>query len=111
MDVTSTNIFYTPAIVDFPTPPFAEETAMTFRTSRMARFSGRPRWRRGICGGAPDCGSPCNNQSEQMRKSKSLVYQRILMIQRSYGREKSPFHHQTFYLEDRYEYLITCDTV
>ena len=47
-----------PAIVDLPTPPFAEETAITFRTSRMLRLSGRPRWRRGNCGGLPDLGSP-----------------------------------------------------
>lgn len=48
----------TPAIVDFPTPPFAEETAIIFRTSRMFRLSGRPRCRRGNCGGLPDLGSP-----------------------------------------------------
>lgn len=34
-----------PAIVLFPTPPFAEETAITVRTSLIRRFSGRPRWR------------------------------------------------------------------
>lgn len=48
----------TPAIVDLPTPPFAEDTAITFRTSRMLRLSGRPRCRRGSCGGAPDLGRP-----------------------------------------------------
>lgn len=48
----------TPAIVDFPTPPFAEETAITFRTSRMLRRSGRPRCRRGNGGGLPDLGRP-----------------------------------------------------
>ena len=31
------------AIVDFPTPPFAEETAITLRTSRMLRCWGSPR--------------------------------------------------------------------
>lgn len=36
-----------PAIVLFPTPPFADETAITLRTSLIRRLSGRPRWRRG----------------------------------------------------------------
>lgn len=36
-----------PATVDFPTPPFAEDTAMTLRTSRRRRLSGRPRCMRG----------------------------------------------------------------
>lgn len=47
-----------PAMVDFPTPPFADETAITFRTSLMLRFSGKPRWILGIGGGAPDRGRP-----------------------------------------------------
>jgi len=46
------------AIVDLPTPPFAEDTAITFRTSRMLRFSGKPRCRRGSAGGAPERGNP-----------------------------------------------------
>ena len=44
-----------PATVLFPTPPFADETAMTFLTSLIARFCGRPRWKRGI---VPDFGRP-----------------------------------------------------
>ena len=31
------------AMVDLPTPPLADETAITLLTSRMGRFSGRPR--------------------------------------------------------------------
>jgi hypothetical protein len=41
-----------------PTPPFAEETATTFLTSRILRFSGIPRRERKV-GGVPDRGSPC----------------------------------------------------
>ena len=50
------------AMVDLPTPPLAEETAMTLLTERMGRFSGRPRWRRGKEGGAGgvlERGRPC----------------------------------------------------
>ena len=45
-------------MVDFPTPPFAEETAITLRTSRMLRCWGSPRWRRGSSGGAFERGNP-----------------------------------------------------
>ena len=45
-------------MVDFPTPPLADETAITFFTPRMLRFSGKPRCIRGICGGAPERGKP-----------------------------------------------------
>lgn len=38
------------AIVDLPTPPLAEDTAITLDTLRMARFSGNPRARLGISG-------------------------------------------------------------
>ena len=37
-----------PAIVDFPTPPFGDDTAITFLTSLMLRRSGSPRCMRGI---------------------------------------------------------------
>ena len=37
-----------PAIVDFPTPPFAEDTAITFLTSLIVRRSGSPRCMRGM---------------------------------------------------------------
>jgi len=47
-----------PAIVDFPTPPFADETATTFFTSRILRCCGSPLCIRGICGGAPERGRP-----------------------------------------------------
>jgi hypothetical protein len=45
-----------PASVDFPTPPFAEETAITFLTSFIALRSGNPRCMRGIL---PLLGRPC----------------------------------------------------
>ena len=47
-------------MVDLPTPPFADETAITLRTSRMLRLEGKPRWRRGISGGAPERGRSCD---------------------------------------------------
>jgi hypothetical protein len=51
-----------PDIVDFPTPPFADDTAMTFLTSLIGRFSGRPLAIRALrFGGVPDLGSPCRN--------------------------------------------------
>lgn len=52
---SSTNI---PDIVDFPTPPLAEETAIIFFTSLICRFCGRPLCIRGMVGGAPLRGSP-----------------------------------------------------
>jgi hypothetical protein len=36
----------------------ADDTAITFFTSLMLRFCGNPRCMRGICGGAPERGSP-----------------------------------------------------
>jgi hypothetical protein len=39
---------YIPAIVDFPTPPFAEDTATTFFTSLTRLLSGRPLCMRGM---------------------------------------------------------------
>jgi hypothetical protein len=48
-----------PDIVDLPTPPFADDTAMTFLTSLIGRFSGRPLAIRALrFGGVPDLGSP-----------------------------------------------------
>ena len=48
-----------PAMVDLPTPPLAEEIAMTFRTSFIGRFSGKPRCLLGRnWGGALERGSP-----------------------------------------------------
>ena len=60
LSLTRPEVIYSPlpAIVDFPTPPFADDIAITFRTSCMLRFSGKPRWRRGRVGGAPDRGKP-----------------------------------------------------
>ena len=39
---------FEPAIVDLPTPPLAEDTAITFLTSLIARLSGSPRCMRGM---------------------------------------------------------------
>lgn len=47
-------------MVDFPTPPLAEETAITFFTSLMRRRSGSPRCIRGI---VPARGNPFFTQS------------------------------------------------
>ena len=47
------------AMVDFPTPPFAEEMRRVLDTCWMPRFCGRPRCIRGrVGGGAPDRGRP-----------------------------------------------------
>lgn len=45
-----------PAMVDFPTPPFAEDTATTLSTFEIRRFGGRPRL--GIRGGDGREGRP-----------------------------------------------------
>lgn len=58
--------FCVPAMVLFPTPPFADETAMTFFTSFMLRFCGSPRCMRGICGGAPERGRPCEHACQPL---------------------------------------------
>ena len=56
-----------PEIVDFPTPPLADETAMTFFTPGMLLFCGNPLCIRGSCGGAPERGSPLvENQINQL---------------------------------------------
>jgi len=46
------------AIVDFPTPPFAEETRSVLATLGTRRFCGRPRCIRGRGGGEPVRGRP-----------------------------------------------------
>lgn len=48
-----------PAVVDFPTPPLPDATAITFLTPAMGAFLGRPRCARGIVGGALWFGNPC----------------------------------------------------
>ena len=74
-------------MVDFPTPPFAEDTAMIFRTSSRLRFSGNPRWRRGSCGGAatpPERGNPFENSIKDTIFGKVFeTYQWVLMLQLS----------------------------
>src|SRR5579862_7994654 len=47
-----------PERVDFPTPPFADDTAITFPTSFILRRWGKPRCIRASCGGAPERGKP-----------------------------------------------------
>ena len=37
------NIITIPAVVDFPTPPFADETTMIFLTPGIGHFLGKPR--------------------------------------------------------------------
>ena len=86
-------ILIIPAMVDFPTPPLADETATTFLTPRMLRFSGKPRCIRGICGGAPERGRPWNsiNQSAsyidflliklENKQQPYGTYQGILMVE------------------------------
>jgi hypothetical protein len=56
-----------PDIVDLPTPPFADDTAMTFLTSLIGRFSGRPLAMRALRFG---------------HITPMLTYQRIFMLQR-----------------------------
>jgi hypothetical protein len=46
-------------MVDLPTPPFAEDTAMTFLTWLIGRLSGKPFCMRALrFGGVPDLGNP-----------------------------------------------------
>lgn len=47
-----------PDIVDFPTPPLADETAITLSTFAILRFSGSPFCRRGNWGIEPARGRP-----------------------------------------------------
>ena len=92
-----------PEIVDFPTPPFAEETAIIFLTSGMPRFCGRPRCRRGSSGGAPARGRPfrevrsarhgCGSQSMILTSGFSWLHndltvekRRLLIISRLFRR-------------------------
>ena len=82
-----------PAMVLFPTPPLADETAMIFFTSLMLRFCGSPRCMRGICGGAPERGSPYDPRLvSQMMMTYSEAYQRVLMLQPPQCREQSRLH-------------------
>jgi hypothetical protein len=82
------------AMVDLPTPPLAEDTAMTLRTSRMLRFSGRPRCRRGSSGGAPERGNPweCWLVDEGVSTLGRYSYQGVLMPQDSRCRKESGSH-------------------
>jgi hypothetical protein len=81
-----------PAIVDFPTPPFAEETAITFLTSLIFRLSGNPRCIRGM---VPVRGRPCSTSKSFLESQvrECISYQRVLMLQASECRkERSRVH-------------------
>jgi hypothetical protein len=56
----------------FPTPPLPLATATTFFTFGMPRLSGRPR--RGIIGGSPCFGSPCEKRISARELEKRLCY-------------------------------------
>jgi hypothetical protein len=73
-----------PDIVDLPTPPFADDTAITLLTSLIGRFSGRPFCMRALkFGGVPDLGSPYNKSDRANATPASmLAHQWILMLQR-----------------------------
>lgn len=73
-----------PDTVDLPTPPLAEDTAMTFLTSFMGRFSGRPLCMRALkFGGVPDLGNPCCGSDQVNETSASIMtYQWVFMLQR-----------------------------
>lgn len=61
-----------PARVDFPTPPLAEETAITFWTSLMLRRSGKPRCMRGT---VPVRGKPCKLRSARLNDVHVAILQ------------------------------------
>ena len=54
-----------PERVDFPTPPFADDTAITCPTSFILRRWGKPRCIRANCGGEPERGKPLAQVSKQ----------------------------------------------
>ena len=61
-----------PATVLFPTPPLPLATATTFFTFGMPRLGGRRR--RGIIGGSPCFGSPCEKRISASELEKRLCY-------------------------------------
>jgi hypothetical protein len=60
-----------PAIVLFPTPPFADDTAIIFLTSFIPFFCGSPRCMRGSCGGAPERGRPCDKVVQPLQSGSA----------------------------------------
>jgi len=85
---------YIPDIVDLPTPPFAEDTAMTFLTSLIGRFSGRPLCMRALkFGGVPDLGSPCGElEIADQNQASMTTHQWVLMLERPQTRKQSFLH-------------------
>jgi len=83
------------AIVLFPTPPFADDTATIFFTSLMLLLCGKPRWVRGICGGAPERGSPYreSDTEKDRHNSPQESYQRVLMLQLTKRGEQAGLQH------------------
>lgn len=49
---------FRPAMVLFPTPPFADDTAIILVTFGILRLVGKPRWALGMDGEAPFLGRP-----------------------------------------------------
>jgi hypothetical protein len=79
-----------PATVLLPTPPLPLATATTLFTFGMPHLGGRPR--RGIMGGSPCFGSPCEkriNQRKRAGKAAVLRHERIVMVQSAQGVEES----------------------
>lgn len=88
---------YAPAMVDFPTPPLADDTATTLSTSLICRFVGSPLCIRRNCGDDPDFGRPCEEYqlAPQNQRLGRLIcgYQGILVVESSEGREKTACRH------------------
>ena len=79
-------------MVDFPTPPLADDTAITFLTSWILLFSGKPRCIRS-CGAVPFRGSPYPHYQITTSSTRpAITYQWILMMQCSHRREQSMLH-------------------
>lgn len=67
-----------PATVLLPTPPLADETAMTFSTPVIFRLWGRF----AQVGGVPDRGRPCKCYEMILSSTRAEPYQRVFMIKR-----------------------------
>jgi hypothetical protein len=64
------------AMVDLPTPPFAEDTARMWATLGMGRLVGRPRWKRGML---PLAGRPWGCEKGWEERCERATYKRVLM--------------------------------
>jgi len=71
-------------MVDLPTPPLAEDTAMTLLTSLMGRFSGSPRFMRAArFGGVPDRGRP--RGFSWLARRANVVNRRFCIVMTLFG--------------------------